>query len=244
MTQRQPCPHAASFAHGRTLCTNHIAHEPRAAARKHDCDGRQARANAAKHTRAEPAPLRARSAPCAQCSETRADTPAASFRGIRVARARRTFAKCTYVHVWCFCPRAPPPPRRPAWWRTLRGDVNHPVITPILTHVQWPRTTPRLAARPLGHGRPPRYYPDINPRSVTQTRIARSRPRIHTPYFHTPRSRPGLPAALTPLREGEGRRVLGGGIPATRQGSMRLPPQHAPRTRQTDPPLTTKIPYR
>ena len=79
-------------------------------------------------------------------------------------------------------PRAPPPPRRPAWWRVLRGVVSHPVITPILTHVQWPRTTPRLAARPLGHGRPPRYYTDINPRSVTQTRIARSRPRIHTPY--------------------------------------------------------------
>jgi hypothetical protein len=156
----------------------------------------------------------------------------------------------------CTCtrprPRAPPPPRRPAWWRTLRGVVNHLVITPILTHVQWPRTTPRLAVCPLGHGRPPRYNLDINPRSVTQNRIARSRPRIHTPYFHTPHSRPGIPTAqnrkqrhlhnLASPRGGNpsqcmkdgtpytippppgGGASAGGGIPATRQGSMRLPP--------------------
>ena len=54
---------AASFAHERNVCTNHIARKPRAAARDRACDARQARANTAEHARAQPAPLRARSAP-------------------------------------------------------------------------------------------------------------------------------------------------------------------------------------
>ena len=50
--------------------TLHTTHEPRAAARERARDGRQARDNAAKHARTEPAPLRARSAPREQRRHT------------------------------------------------------------------------------------------------------------------------------------------------------------------------------
>ena len=129
---------AASIALSRTLCTKHTAHKPRAAARERARDARQARSNTAERARAQPAPLRARSAPREQSREARSDGRATTP---PVARARRSFAHtCTYgVFKHRRCPardkgiagarRHPPPPADRPCGR--RGRASH--IAP-LTH--------------------------------------------------------------------------------------------------------------
>ena len=77
---------AASFAVSRTLCTKHTAHKPRAAARERARDARQARSNTAEHARAQPAPLRARSAPREQSRH---------FASIYIPRRRAGHALCS-----------------------------------------------------------------------------------------------------------------------------------------------------
>ena len=109
-------PTCCQLCNERTHCTKHTAHEPRAAAHERVCDGRLARASAATHTLAEPAPSHTQRSPCERRRHTRSATRRTGFwPRATPARKNRPPCECTYKPG---CPRrcrpaapAPSPPR-------------------------------------------------------------------------------------------------------------------------------------
>ena len=159
-------------------------------------------------------------------------------------------------------PAAPPLPRRPAWGHVLRVVACHPEYTPksvtlppgILPHA--------IHTAPHSHlGRKCTQY-------TTETLPVKHRLKIvytsYTPFLrrqHSKRASAVTDSSVTDSAAtdntrspdppphgvgvgGKGDLSAGGGIPATRQGSMRLPHEARAQSAQTGSPTRTKIPYR